>query len=122
MGLYGIGQHLSRDFVSIDIDSPRGESLVGAKFFFLSMERCPVKWNNDVYIYIYIYTSPILIQEFRYEEDRKNLFEFRRKETVRNSDRFRNVSIQKKKKRKEETRNQFLKITGEEKITGMEEP
>lgn len=65
-------------------------------------------------MYTYIYASPILIQEFRYEEDRKNLFEFRRKEAVRNSDRFRNVSIQKKKKRKEETRNQFLKIDGGE--------
>lgn len=45
-----------RSFASIDIDPATTKASSGSEIFLLSMERYPVKWNYDIYIYISIYT------------------------------------------------------------------
>lgn len=105
---------------AIAIDPPTTKESSRSEIFLLSMERWPVKWNNDRrYIYIHIREFNINTNKNSDTENRKNLFEFHRKEAVSNSDRFGTFQFKRKKfnskkkkeERKEETRNQFLKIT-----------
>lgn len=57
-----------RSFASIDIDPATTKASSGSEIFLLSMERYPVKWNYDIYIYRYIHIHEFNIntkQEFR---------------------------------------------------------
>lgn len=86
---------------AIAIDPPTTKEFSRSEIFLLSMERWPVKWNNDRrYIYIHIREFNINTNKNSDTENRKNLFEFHRKEAVSNSDRFGTFQFKRKRKKK----------------------